>query len=131
MRAALLLLILVSASPAQEFRAGAAVADITPPVGYPMWGYAARKDAPSLGVLDPLKARALVLEVGSTRIAIVALDLGRAPTRASTAFIRKQVQAEAAIDHIFLVGVAHASRTGHRAGPLADAARLLRSPAGV
>ena len=30
----------------------------TPPTGFPMWGYAARHDKPSVGVLDPLFARA-------------------------------------------------------------------------
>src|SRR5437868_1236343 len=73
-------------------RAGAAVVDITPPTGFPMWGYAARHDAPSVGVLDPLHARALVLAAGDVKIALVALDLGRAPTRDSMAAIRKQTE---------------------------------------
>ena len=47
---------------ADELHAGAAKIDITPPIGYPMWGYGARHDAASVGVLDPLHARALVLE---------------------------------------------------------------------
>ena len=63
---------------AEPLMAGAAKCDITPPIGYPMWGYAARKDSPSIGVLDPLKARAIVLAVGNERLAIVSLDLGRA-----------------------------------------------------
>src|SRR5437868_2784916 len=45
-------------------RAGAAVAEITPPVGLPLWGYAARHDAPSVGVRDPLFARCVVLDDG-------------------------------------------------------------------
>ena len=45
-----------------ELHAGAAVVDITPPLGFPMWGYGARKDSPSVGVLDPLRARAVVLK---------------------------------------------------------------------
>jgi len=83
-------------------QAGAARIDITPPTGHALWGYAARKDAPSDGVLDPLQARALVLAVGRQRLALVSLDLGRAPTRASTAAIRAQVQ-KAGIDQLFLV----------------------------
>src|SRR5947199_258915 len=58
------------AARADGLRAGAAKADITPPAGYPMWGYGARHDKPSEGVLDPLQARALVLaskEVPSNR----------------------------------------------------------------
>src|SRR5947209_4165232 len=65
---------------ADDLQAGAAKADITPPVGFPMWGYGARHDLPSKGVLDPLHARAVVLAAGKVRIAVVSLDLGRAPT---------------------------------------------------
>jgi neutral ceramidase len=95
-------------SAAEQLKAGAASTVITPPIGFPMWGYAARKDAPSVGVLDPLKARALVLEVGTGRLAIVSLDLGRAPTRAHTAAIRERVRA-AGVTNILLV----ASHTHH------------------
>ncbi len=93
---------------------GAARIDITPPLGFPMWGYAARKDAPSVKVRDPLSARAVVLAVGDSKIALVSLDLGRAPTRQSMANIRKQVKAVTQIDNIFLV----ASHTHH--GPVLE-----------
>jgi len=99
---------------AEELQAGAAKVDITPPTGYAMWGYGARHDAPSVGVLDPLYARALVITTGKERIALVGLDLGRAPTRASTAAIRARVRAEAGIEHLFLVG----SHTHH--GPVIE-----------
>lgn len=107
-------LLCVTASPAQDLHAGAAKIDITPPAGYAMWGYGARHDAPSDGVLDPLLARALVLSAGGTRIAIVSLDLGRAPTRQSTAAIRARVKAAAGIEHLFLAG----SHTHH--GPVIE-----------
>ena len=68
---------------ADALQAGAAKVDITPPTGYAMWGYGARHDAPSVGVLDPLYGRALVILAGSDKIALVGLDLGRAPTRQS------------------------------------------------
>jgi hypothetical protein len=103
-----------SAVSAVNLLAGAARVDITPPTGYPMWGYGARHDAPSVGILDPLQARALVLAVGDERIAIVSLDLGRAPTRQSTAAIRARTKAEAGIEHLFLVG----SHTHH--GPVIE-----------
>ena len=61
---------------AASLRAGVAQADITPPPGVLMWGYAGRK-GPATGVLDPLEARVLVLDDGHTRIALVAVDLGR------------------------------------------------------
>ncbi len=99
---------------ADELRAGAAGADITPPVGYAMWGYGARHDTPSVGVLDPLYAKALVLMAGDERIALVGLDLGRAPTRQSTATIRERVKAAVGIEHLYLVG----SHTHH--GPVIE-----------
>src|SRR5437660_7516695 len=99
---------------ADGLKAGAAKVDITPPIGYAMWGYGARHDAPSLGVLDPLRARALVLATDKERIALVSLDLGRAPTRQSTAAIRARVRAAVGIDHLFLVG----SHTHH--GPVIE-----------
>jgi hypothetical protein len=93
--------------------AGAARVDITPPIGHALWGYAARKDAPSVGVLDPLQARALVLAAGTERIALVSMDLGRAPTRDSTDRVRARVRG-AGITHVFLV----ASHTHH--GPVLE-----------
>src|SRR5258708_393919 len=98
---------------ADDLQAGAAKVDITPPVGFPMWGYGARHDLPSKGVLDPLHARAVVLAAGKERIAIISLDLGRAPTRQSTEAIRKRVK-QAGIEHLFLV----ASHTHH--GPVIE-----------
>src|SRR5215207_7491452 len=114
MRTCLLVLLLAGQVHAADLRAGAAKADITPPVGHPMWGYAARRDAPSVGVLDPLQARALVLAAGGRRVALVSLDLGRAPTRDSTAAIRARVKEAAGVGHIFLV----ASHTHH--GPVLE-----------
>src|SRR5262245_12804946 len=118
MRNVLLMLATVAlvpgSAPAEDLRAGAAKTVITPAVGYPMWGYAARHDAPSLGVLDPLHARAVVLAADGKRIALVSLDLGRAPTRQGMATIRKEAKATAGVDHVFLV----ASHTHH--GPVLE-----------
>src|SRR5712691_1100760 len=97
------LLLMASVAHADPLQAGAARIDITPPTGFPMWGYAARKDAPSVGVRDPLQARAVVLAVGASKLAFVSLDLGRAPTRQSMANIRKQLKDTIQIDNIFLV----------------------------
>jgi neutral ceramidase len=59
-----------------SFRAGVARVEITPPGSMPMYGYANRKCGPANGTHDPLFAKALVLEAGESRIAIVTLDLG-------------------------------------------------------
>jgi hypothetical protein len=99
---------------AEDLKAGAAKTDITPPTGYAMWGYAARHDQPSEGVRDPLRARALVLTVGKERIALVSLDLGRAPTRQSMVRIRNRAKDEVGIEHLFVVG----SHTHH--GPVIE-----------
>jgi hypothetical protein len=101
------------ASP-NTLQAGAAATDITPPIGYPMWGYAKRHNKPSEAVLDPLQARALVLDCGPDRLAIVSLDLGRPPTRQSMARIRARVRTEAGIDHVCIA----ATHTHH--GPVIE-----------
>src|ERR1043166_464576 len=106
--------VITSVANAEPLKAGAARIDITPPTGYPMWGYAARKDAPSVGVRNPLQARAAVLAVGNDKVAFVSLDLGRPPTRNSMANIRKSLKAATGIETIFLV----ASHTHH--GPVLE-----------
>lgn len=53
---------------------GVAKIDITPPVGIDMTGFIAR-EGPSLGVLDPLFARALVIDDGTQKAAIITCDL--------------------------------------------------------
>jgi neutral ceramidase len=110
---ALALLLLGRPVQAAELRGGAARVDITPPLGYALWGYAARRDAPSTGVHDRLMARAFVLELGSERLALVSLDLGRAPTRDSFRSIRDRLK-KTGIAHLFLV----ASHTHH--GPVIE-----------
>jgi hypothetical protein len=94
--------------------AGVATADITPPVGFPMWGYGARHDAPSVGVQDPLRAKAVVFRAGDDALALVGLDLGRSPTRASMQRIRDAVLADSGVQTLLLVG----SHTHH--GPVIE-----------
>ena len=57
-----------------ELSVGMAKVVITPPVGSKLSGYAGRTD-PSIGVLDDLYARGLVLSAGETRLALVVCDL--------------------------------------------------------
>jgi hypothetical protein len=74
------LLMALGAGPlaAQEvaLRAGVARVELTPSGSMPMYGYANRKCGDAAGTHDPLWARALVLAVGDSRMAIVTLDLG-------------------------------------------------------
>lgn len=111
---AVVIALTTSLVPANDFQAGAARSDITPPVGLPMWGYGDRHDKPSEGVLDALYADAVVLSAGGKRLAVVGLDLGRAPTRKSFEAIRRRILEEAKVEQIFLVG----SHTHH--GPVLE-----------
>ena len=89
----LLLQGLLAAAPG-GIRAGAAVADITPPPGLPLWGYGGRRDLPSQEARDKLEVSVLVLEfnpggespgvdAAERRLALVGIDMGRAPARAT------------------------------------------------
>ena len=57
-----------------SLRAGVARIDITPPVGVDLTGFIARQN-PSVGVRDPLYARALVLDDDDQQVALVSCDL--------------------------------------------------------
>ncbi len=96
------------------FRAGIARRDITPREPVPMWGYGARHDALSDGVIDPLFATALVIQAGATKLAIVGLDLGRSPAERSLQRIRERIRREAGIESSFIA----ASHTHH--GPVLE-----------
>src|ERR1051325_2298316 len=58
---------------AAPFRAGLAAIDITPPVGWRMSGYFYKRL--STGTHDPLQAKAMVLQQGDERVALVFCDL--------------------------------------------------------
>lgn len=70
----LIWLLLTGTSRAQTLQAGVARVDITPPPGLLLQGYP-HPDRLATGVRDPLYARVLVLGVGSSRLALVDLDL--------------------------------------------------------
>ena len=97
-----------------DFRVGFAQKDVTPTVPMPMWGYGARKDMLSQGALDPLMAKAIVIEAGEDRVALVGLDMGRAPTTAMMDEIRATIREKAKIEHLLIVG----SHTHH--GPVLE-----------
>ncbi|MCH7917863.1 MAG: neutral/alkaline non-lysosomal ceramidase N-terminal domain-containing protein [Planctomycetes bacterium] len=85
-----------------EFRAGTAKADVTPPIGSRMYGYGARGVNVSRGVHDPLFAKAVVLDDGETKVAIVTLDLGSFP-KENTDNVRVIVEKETGIENILCV----------------------------
>ncbi|MBM3788341.1 MAG: hypothetical protein FJW30_28730 [Acidobacteria bacterium] len=91
---------------AQGFRAGTARRDVTPTEPVPMWGYADRHAELSSGVDDPLYADALVIDAGGSKLAIVGLDLGRAPADPSLDRILARIRREAGIEHA-LIGGSH------------------------
>jgi len=98
----------------QGFEVGTGRRDITPREPVPMWGYGDRHDALSVGVLDPLYADALVIQAGGRKIAIVGLDLGRAPAEASLQRIRQRIQQQTGIESSIIAG----SHTHH--GPVLE-----------
>jgi len=73
--AALLALLFLASGADAAIMAGAGKVDITPPLGMPLSGYGNRINEPSTGVHDPVFARALVMESGGKRVAIVSADL--------------------------------------------------------
>ncbi len=109
----ILLLFVTFPATADTFRVGYAMADVTPQVPMPMWGYGARGDALSEGVRDPLHVKTLVIEAGDDRLALVGLDMGRSPMDASMDNIISKVK-EVGVGHVFVVG----SHTHH--GPVIE-----------
>jgi hypothetical protein len=92
----------VSAIP--DFKVGVAKREITPKEPVPMWGYGARHDFLSKGTLDPLYATALAIQAGTNKLAIIGLDLGRAPSEQSLQNIRRRIKARTGIEHSFIAG---------------------------
>lgn len=92
----------------QTLLAGAAKVDITPEPGLRMWGYSTRTKG-ATGTLDPLMAKAVVLKLGETSVAIVSLDLGRTPEEALLEQLRERTAAVCGISNLFVT----ASHTHH------------------
>jgi len=89
---------------AGRFNVGIATQDVTPQAPVPMWGYGARHAALSQGTLDPLYAKAIVIQAGNQKLAIVGTDLGRGPTQAMMTKIRQAVKDKAGIEHVMISG---------------------------
>jgi hypothetical protein len=97
--AAVVLAMLVGEAAAEDLQAGFAAADITPPIGYRMSGYF--NERLSTGTLDPLHAKAVVLQQGDVKAAIVICDLiGLQPSITGKARELAQQQTKIPADHI-------------------------------
>jgi neutral ceramidase len=84
-----------------QLLAGVATVDITPEPGLKLWGYSNRASG-ATGTLDPLMAKAVVLNLGDDSAAIVTLDLGRAPEPAVIEKIRERTRAECGVENLFI-----------------------------
>jgi len=98
----LLASVIAACASADTLKAGVAKVDITPAPGLPLWGFENRK-APATGTRDPLYARVLVLEAGETRLALVALDLGRCFGPASLQHLREVAGKRSGISYLLAV----------------------------
>lgn len=92
-----------------QLQAGVAQTNVTPPIGGLMYGYSARGKNVSEGVHDSLYARALVLQDGNIKLAIVTLDLGTI-TQENKTNINKIIREQTDIGHI-LLAVSHSHST--------------------
>ncbi len=104
MRNRLLALSLLFLAPlsAEGLKAGAARVDITPPVGLRLMGFTDRT-APSIGVIDPLHARVLVLETAEENVAIVTLDICRTFGPWWLDSLREWAKTSSGISHLVVV----------------------------
>jgi neutral ceramidase len=100
----ILLACVFSSSAEGALKGGTAKVDITPAIGAWLSGYGSR-NKPSEGILDPLYAKALVLDDGQSKIAIVSADLLWVPL-GITNEIRQQVQKKLGIpqENIMICG---------------------------
>ena len=108
----ILLLVLVTLlipvrTSARDLSAGVARVDITPPVGFPMGGYAERQQ-PSTTIHDPLFATILVLKTDSLTLAIVSCDLRSFPSERVVTLARERHLA----DHVLIAA------THNHSGPI-------------
>lgn len=86
----------------QSFEAGVATVELTPPVGYSMWGYGDRKGV-SQGIRDPLMAKALVLKSPENSLAIVTMDIGRCFDKDLLEMIDSEVKSNCGVENVMLV----------------------------
>ena len=110
------LAITIASAPARQvanppLQAGLAEVEITPPIGYRMDGYFTERL--STGVKDPLMAKALVLQQGDTKAALVVCDLLGVPQT-----LTREVRARAAARTGIPAGNIAVTATHTHTGPL-------------
>jgi hypothetical protein len=93
-----------SAHAAGDLRAGAARASLDPPFPAPIGGFNTRGNESFSGVLNPLSARAVVLEAGTRRIALVSAELVVVPGPLRARVL--EAVADLHVDDVFL-GATH------------------------
>ena len=98
----LLIWLLVPAESAAGMRVGVKRLDITPPTGHPMGGYGARQGV-SQGVLDPIYAQVIVFDDGSSRVALVTLDLVSVFQPEDMDKIRQRVRSSVGVQDVIFV----------------------------
>lgn len=94
---------------AEALGVGAATQDITPPPGWRMSGYF--NERISTGTNDPLQAKALVMQQGKTKAAIVVTDLMGIPLE-TTSLARRKASALTGIPEANILVAATHSHTG-------------------
>ena len=111
MRSILTFLVLASPLAAAELKVGAAAVVITPPEGTPLAGYYNYRGTKS--VLDDIYSKAIVLQVGDTKAALVVCDLISLPRHVVTE-ARRQIERgdENSRRERHDLGDAHAHRAG-------------------
>jgi len=96
------------------FKVGFAKVDVTPTKPVPMWGYGDRHALLSEGTRDPLYAKVVVIQAGDQKMALVGLDLGRAPGDPEFGRIKKAIADQAGVSVLMMSG----SHTHH--GPVME-----------
>jgi len=126
----LILALLCLQAQAADFRVGAAQVDITPSPGTPMAGYYAFRAVG--GTLDPIFAKAIVVEQDGTHAAMVVIDLS-GTTRPIVEAARKAVQEQCDIEGNHVMISATHTHTGPQLarGSLMDDITKANSPPGL
>jgi hypothetical protein len=102
-------LLFASPAVAADLKVGAASVAITPPEGTPLAGYYSQRGSKT--VLDDIHAKAIVLEVGDTKAALVVCDLISLPRHVVTE-ARRQVEAATGIPGAHVMISATHTHTG-------------------